>query len=321
MADVFLSYARQDEAAARLLAERLTAEGWNVWWDRQILPGRDFSNSIQRELEGAVCVVVLWSKASIISEYVRDEAGEAIERNVLVPARIDDVKVPLGFRQRQAADLKEWQGNIEDQGYVSLVNAIDLFVPRAARARQKAVGNVSTEVRPSSPEPAERREEVRPAQTRSGWTAVLAHGLSRRQLLAAGAAVLAIVGWQFGQRWSDPPRRTFRELPLEIRLGNTMTVQAVYGTADFYRALDPKVVVGGLFAPEEMWSRPRYSPNAVLLNENFWRRRLNADMSVVGRSLVFNRYYFRVRGVVALPRRWSSVDILFPHKPDLAPAF
>ena len=101
MADVFISYAREDEPKARQLADALTARRWEVWWDNDITPGEQFSPVIQRQLEQASCVIVLWSRASIDSEYVRDEATDAKERGALVPALIDDVRPPLGFRQRQ----------------------------------------------------------------------------------------------------------------------------------------------------------------------------------------------------------------------------
>ena len=38
MADVFISYAREDEPKARQLADALTVRGWEVWWDRHIPP-------------------------------------------------------------------------------------------------------------------------------------------------------------------------------------------------------------------------------------------------------------------------------------------
>jgi len=40
MADVFLSYAREDQAFAQRLAQALEAEGFSVWWDRTIPPGK-----------------------------------------------------------------------------------------------------------------------------------------------------------------------------------------------------------------------------------------------------------------------------------------
>ena len=61
MADVFISYAREDRPAAQLLARALEAGGRSVWWDREILPGKDFAELIGAELARAKAVVVIWS--------------------------------------------------------------------------------------------------------------------------------------------------------------------------------------------------------------------------------------------------------------------
>ena len=105
MTDVFISYASEDRERARTLASSLEARGWFVWWDRKIIAGQTFDQVIEQELETAKSVVVLWSKDSVSSEWVKNEAAAAAERGVLVPALIDAVKLPLEFRRRQTTDL------------------------------------------------------------------------------------------------------------------------------------------------------------------------------------------------------------------------
>jgi len=63
------------------------SEGWTVWWDRTILPGQVFDEVIRAALESARCLVVLWSEASVGSDWVKEEASRAKERGVLVPAQ------------------------------------------------------------------------------------------------------------------------------------------------------------------------------------------------------------------------------------------
>jgi hypothetical protein len=47
-----------------------------VWWDRKSAAGQAFDEAIERELEAAKCIIVLWSQASIDSEWVKNEAAE-----------------------------------------------------------------------------------------------------------------------------------------------------------------------------------------------------------------------------------------------------
>jgi hypothetical protein len=66
MTDVFISYASEDRTRAKKLAEALEAKGFSVWWDRNIIAGQTYDVVIERELETATSVVVLWSKHSVI---------------------------------------------------------------------------------------------------------------------------------------------------------------------------------------------------------------------------------------------------------------
>ena len=69
------------------------------------LRNQSFDRVIEQQLEAAKSVVVLWSKESVASEWVRTEAAAAVERGILVPVLIDQVKPPLEFRRRQTLTL------------------------------------------------------------------------------------------------------------------------------------------------------------------------------------------------------------------------
>jgi hypothetical protein len=70
MYDVFISYASEDGARVRPLAEALQRKGLSIWWDRRIIAGQQFDQAIEEALENAKCVVVCWSIHSIASELV-----------------------------------------------------------------------------------------------------------------------------------------------------------------------------------------------------------------------------------------------------------
>ena len=108
MADIFLSYASEDRELIEPLVEILEAEGWTLWWDRELIAGPSFAQKIQESLDQARCVVVAWSRHSAASNWCRDEASEGIERNCLVPVVIDGTRPPLGFRSAQTVYLSGW---------------------------------------------------------------------------------------------------------------------------------------------------------------------------------------------------------------------
>lgn len=126
MADVFISYASGDRERAHKMASALEARGWTVWWDRKLIVGQSYDQVIEQELEIAKSVVVLWSKNAVVSEWVKNEAAVAAERGILVPALIDDVKLPLEFRRRQTADLINWDGEPTHGGFLALCDGIAL---------------------------------------------------------------------------------------------------------------------------------------------------------------------------------------------------
>ena len=138
--DIFISYAREDRELARGLAEELEAQGWSVWWDREIAAGERFDQVIARALEGARCVVVLWSEAAIESRWVRDEAAAAFERGALVPALVEeDLAPPLGFRSVHAANLAGWHPGDSDEEYERFLESIDRLITGAAGATSRPV--------------------------------------------------------------------------------------------------------------------------------------------------------------------------------------
>ena len=119
-ADIFISYASADRPLAHSLAKALQNEGWSVWWDRVIPPGKTFDAVIEEALDAAKCVVVLWSSSSVLSDWVKVEASEAARRRILIPALIANVTIPLEFRRIQAASLVDWTGSSDHPGLQSL---------------------------------------------------------------------------------------------------------------------------------------------------------------------------------------------------------
>ena len=89
MADIFISYKREDDAACAAFAKALIANGYAVWFDREIHDGASWDRMIEREIAGASAVLVLWSRRSRDSDWVRNEARVGKRADKLVPVRIE----------------------------------------------------------------------------------------------------------------------------------------------------------------------------------------------------------------------------------------
>lgn len=125
MSDIFISYASADKPQASLLAEKLSEQGWRVWWDRQIQAGQSFDDVIEAALNSARCIIVLWSRHSTTSRWVKTEAAEGAARGILVPVLIEKVKIPLEFKRIEAADLSDWRGKPAHAEYDLLLITIE----------------------------------------------------------------------------------------------------------------------------------------------------------------------------------------------------
>lgn len=106
MSDIFISYAREDESRVNKLADEFKRLGWSVWYDPNIGTSAEYDEQIERELDSASCVVVVWSRSSIKSRWVRAESAAADAQGKLVPVSFEsDIVPPLEFRQLNVARL------------------------------------------------------------------------------------------------------------------------------------------------------------------------------------------------------------------------
>jgi tetratricopeptide (TPR) repeat protein len=149
MADIFISYASEDRNRVRPLAEALQSRGFNIWWDRSLAAGQDYTAIIERELKGAKAVIVVWTQSSAMSTFVRDEAGRARDEGRLVPVMLDQVQIPLGFGAFQAEDFTRWNGGanapqmqILEESLKAKLSGRDVDGAAVARKRRKLMNRI-----------------------------------------------------------------------------------------------------------------------------------------------------------------------------------
>lgn len=160
MTDVFLSYKREDRDYARAIAEYLIEDGYEVWWDINLLPGDRFADEINEILNIAKAIVVLWTPEATNSYWVKSEATVGLSRNNLIPVRLRDVNIPVPFNTLHALDLSTWHGD---------PSASELRLLREAIS-QKVVG-VASETAKRSPEEVS-RILAKPEHEVEFWTSI-----------------------------------------------------------------------------------------------------------------------------------------------------
>ena len=165
---IFVSYSRADQKRALPVIAALEQAGFRVWWDGLLEGGDSFLPTTEAALTSADAVVVLWSKTSVGSHWVCDEATVGRDRRRLVPLSLDGSEAPLGFRQFQLIDISKWRGTGAAPEFQRVVRAVTALGGQPAK--------------PIPPKPAGVR-------------------LSRRALVSGGAVLAvgggALAAWQF----------------------------------------------------------------------------------------------------------------------------
>lgn len=108
MSDIFISYAREDQQVAEALAKDLGARGYAVWWDAALVGSDDYYEVILEALNKAKATIVIWTRNSAKSRFVRDEARFALHYEKLVASKepgLEVLEIPFGFQGQHTEDV------------------------------------------------------------------------------------------------------------------------------------------------------------------------------------------------------------------------
>ncbi len=119
MANVFISYARDDAPIARRIANDLRALGTTIWLDQESISyGQDLRKAIYEGIERADAILVLISPASLRSKWVEAEWQIALaqQNKRVLPALVGGATftdLPLPLSNVQGVDLnKDYEENL-----------------------------------------------------------------------------------------------------------------------------------------------------------------------------------------------------------------
>lgn len=100
-----------------------------MWWDRRIRASEIWDEVIERALDASKSVVVVWTKTSVRSQWVKNEAREGLKRRVLFPVMLcEEAQIPLEFRHVHAAWLADWYFGTSHSGFDQLMEDIGRVV-------------------------------------------------------------------------------------------------------------------------------------------------------------------------------------------------
>ncbi len=226
MTDIFISYKREEQAKARLLANALERQGWTVWWDPRLRAGERFDDVIEAALAEARCVIVMWSRLSVKSRYVKDEASYALKRNKLAPVAIEEVVLPFRFEGLHTPNMLDWDGSEEAPAFRSLVEDVTAILgyppkQREQKNRDELLKRMSSEpakpaTPPSFPGASPHSVPERPAfpgastsigppNPPTGWLRRVWNGLTGKRLVPIGAFIAGLfgIGWPIYIHFSE----------------------------------------------------------------------------------------------------------------------
>jgi len=135
MADVLISYKKEDFQIAKRVVDALQADGLGVWWDDDVTPRTAWDSELERQIAAASAVVVLWTPRSVNSEWVRTEALYGQDRGKLVPVMLEECALPIAFMLRQTVRLVDWEGDRANREWRKLLTWIaDLVATKLGNA-------------------------------------------------------------------------------------------------------------------------------------------------------------------------------------------
>jgi TolB-like protein len=111
--EIFISYRRADEAWARLLYDKLTAEGVDAWYDGLIGPGQEWRTAVAEALEASQIFVLLYSEnAAQSGDIVKELAAATQEKKLIIPVRLQNIEPKGAFLYELAS--RNWVNAYEN---------------------------------------------------------------------------------------------------------------------------------------------------------------------------------------------------------------
>jgi len=137
---IFISHATEDKDFVRTLVEYLRQKGLDAWHQQDLAVGGNYMSEIDARLDSCKAGIVVWSRSSVTSEYVKAEANRLRERECLVPLYIEECKPPIVFGLIQGIKCRD-RRSLTGEEVLALCEAIGKLLLLGSRAEVLANAN------------------------------------------------------------------------------------------------------------------------------------------------------------------------------------
>jgi TIR domain len=116
----FICHSSADKDVVRRLAADLRRSGIEAWFDEwEIRPGDSIIDKINEGISGCEVFIVVISKNSVASRWVREELNAAVIRRIrdqarLIPVRLDNSEVPALLSSLKHVDLSRYEVGLRE---------------------------------------------------------------------------------------------------------------------------------------------------------------------------------------------------------------
>jgi len=201
VADVFISYKREERTRCERIATKLRGLGLDVWFDAKLEAGKNFDREIESAVARSKAVLVLWSPSAVDSQWVRNEAGYGLKNEKLVAARLHPCDPPLAFSAVHFEDLLNPAFQDDDPSWLRLLERISTLVGRPSivsysQALAKAAIPLEEWARENAADPL--AVQIKEKADLLGGVDPAAAAAARRQRIVAPVVVAAIAALAIG---------------------------------------------------------------------------------------------------------------------------
>ena len=199
---VFISYSHKDTKLVFPILERLSQEGYRLWYDDGIDPGAEWPESIAEHLGNAAACIAMITNNYLSSDNCRREMNFALKRQIpLLSVLLEDAEMTAGVEMQLSTNQAIFKHRLpSDDAFMAKVNNTKILQssrkitekkPVAAAEAAPAASAPTAAPAPESPRDQRPAESAEKRASKKKWLYVL---IAAAAVIVIAAVVFAVTG-------------------------------------------------------------------------------------------------------------------------------